>query len=151
MPSETNSERVERLLSLEPGAVQAVGVREHVNGVEWSAVMKDGTFTSRVSGRDHWSPPPLKHKVKRAVVGETVVGKRVVGREQVNLDQPGAEPLFRDLVEDVMGPALEGDDTLRARAVEDAQAAAKRAGWRRSTVEDVALGPEGAVVTVSCG
>jgi hypothetical protein len=148
--AETNQERAERVLGLEPGEVSAVGVKPHANGVEVCAVLRAGTFSTRTVGAQVWEPPPLKVTVKRAVVGEQVVGKRVVGREEAGKDAAG-EPLFRDLTEDVMGPAFEGDAALEARARAEGEAQAKAKGWRRVTVEGVEVGEKAAVVTVVCG
>ena len=148
--SETNEQRAERLLDLPKGSVVAVGTEPHPNGVTFAAVLKSGGFAVRVAGREHWDPPPLTVKVRRQVVGEKVVGQEVAGREPAGQDAHGKD-LFRDVMRDVLGPALEGDDVLRARAEKEALAAAAKKGWRRVEVLDVALDEKGATVTLGCG
>lgn len=148
--AETNQERAERVLGMEPGSVERVGTKQHFNGIEFCALLADGSFQTRTVGMQLWEPPPMRVSVKRAVVGEQVVGKRVIGREQAGQDGDG-KPLFRDVTEDVMGPAPETDQALTQRATAEAEAKAKAAGWRRPVVDHVDLATNVATVTVSCG
>lgn len=149
--SETNAERVERLLDLPKGAVAHVAVRAHANGVEWSAFLKDGSWPqSRVSGTDFWTPPPFTHSTKRLVVGQKKVGEVKVGTEVVGKAADGSD-ITKDVMKDTFADVLEADDVVDARLMKEANAAAKAKGWRKVTLGAVTLTPEAASVSVACG
>lgn len=149
--AETDARKVERLLNLEPGTVTEVATRPHANGIEWCAFLKGGAWPqSRVSGLEHWSPPPFTHTVTRLVVGRKKSGEVKVGTEVVGKDAQGAD-IVKDVMQDTFEDVLEDDATVSQRVDKDARAEAKAKGWRTVSVGAATLLPKTAAVVVTCG